>query len=172
MLSGGGESLRKSLSPLVAVFLLNAGGAVAGGALQFFDTPSGNISCLYFGSENGASGSAVVCNIRQFAPSFNASYAASAIDPIANNLDLGCVPDQLSRYGIQPNSSVGYNFCPLTDLLSPGIASGSNVKVLALQYGTVFERDGILCQSSKQGLTCKNATGHGFFLSRASQSVF
>jgi hypothetical protein len=35
-----------------------------------------------------------------------------------------------------------------------------------LRYGTAWSRDGITCASSSSGLRCKNAWGHGFFISR------
>jgi hypothetical protein len=39
-------------------------------------------------------------------------------------------------------------------------------------YGRTGEVSGISCLSSREGLECRNADGHGFFLSRARQSVF
>lgn len=39
-------------------------------------------------------------------------------------------------------------------------------------YGVSADWGGISCESSQQGLTCRNADGRGFVLSRARQSVF
>lgn len=39
-------------------------------------------------------------------------------------------------------------------------------------YGVSADWGGISCHSSRQGLECRNEQGHGFFLSRARQSVF
>nr|WP_297971004.1 DUF6636 domain-containing protein [uncultured Amaricoccus sp.] len=39
-------------------------------------------------------------------------------------------------------------------------------------YGRALDFRDIFCQSSRNGLECRNADGHGFFLSRARQSVF
>jgi hypothetical protein len=40
------------------------------------------------------------------------------------------------------------------------------------EYGVTGEFGGFTCQSSRKGLKCSNRDGHGFFLSRARQSVF
>jgi surface antigen len=42
----------------------------------------------------------------------------------------------------------------------------------AVKYGGTVKYEGIACRSSTNGLECRNADGHGFFLSRARQSVF
>jgi hypothetical protein len=39
-------------------------------------------------------------------------------------------------------------------------------------YGRTAEVPGISCRSSREGLECRNADGHGFLLSRTRQSVF
>lgn len=39
-------------------------------------------------------------------------------------------------------------------------------------YGLTSDFGGISCTSSRSGLECRNSSGHGFFLSRKSQSVF
>ena len=40
------------------------------------------------------------------------------------------------------------------------------------EYGVTGEFGGFTCQSSRKGLECRNRDGHGFFLSRARQSIF
>jgi hypothetical protein len=40
------------------------------------------------------------------------------------------------------------------------------------QYGVTGEFGRIVCRSETKGFTCRNADGHGFFLSRRSQQVF
>ena len=42
----------------------------------------------------------------------------------------------------------------------------------AVRYGGAARYDGIVCRSSTSGLECRNADGHGFFLSRGRQSAF
>ena len=39
-------------------------------------------------------------------------------------------------------------------------------------YGLTGEFGAITCTSERTGLTCRNQSGHGFFLSRAKQRVF
>lgn len=39
-------------------------------------------------------------------------------------------------------------------------------------YGVTAEFGGITCTSESTGLTCRNRSGHGFFLSRRRQSTF
>lgn len=39
-------------------------------------------------------------------------------------------------------------------------------------YGVTGEFGGFVCQSSRKGLKCSNRDGHGFFLSRARQTLF
>ena|ERR1700736_2027405 len=41
-----------------------------------------------------------------------------------------------------------------------------------LAYGRTWSWHGFSCKSERSGLTCRNRSGHGFFLSRASQRVF
>lgn len=41
-----------------------------------------------------------------------------------------------------------------------------------LRYGSVWQRAGFTCRSEQSGLTCFNAMGRGFSLSRARQEVF
>jgi hypothetical protein len=44
--------------------------------------------------------------------------------------------------------------------------------VPALAYRRSWQRAGLRCTSQPAGLTCRNAAGHGFFLSRQSQRRF
>jgi len=41
-----------------------------------------------------------------------------------------------------------------------------------LRYGTTWRRDGFTCLSRRTGLRCRNASGHGFFLSRERSYAF
>ncbi|WP_348773490.1 DUF6636 domain-containing protein [Litoreibacter halocynthiae] len=40
------------------------------------------------------------------------------------------------------------------------------------EYGVTGQFGGFTCHSSKKGLECRNLDGHGFFLSRARQTIF
>ena len=41
-----------------------------------------------------------------------------------------------------------------------------------LRYGTIWRRDGFVCVSRASGLRCRNASRHGFFLSRQRSYAF
>jgi hypothetical protein len=45
-------------------------------------------------------------------------------------------------------------------------------EVPVLRYGRTWRWRGIACTSRRAGLTCRNRSGHGFFLSRARQRIF
>jgi hypothetical protein len=45
------------------------------------------------------------------------------------------------------------------------------VEVRVLRYGRIYRGFGIRCASRKRGLTCRNRSRHGFFLSRERQRV-
>jgi hypothetical protein len=44
--------------------------------------------------------------------------------------------------------------------------------VRVLRYGTTWRRDGFTCRSRIVGLRCRNASVHGFFLSRQRSYAF
>jgi hypothetical protein len=50
--------------------------------------------------------------------------------------------------------------------------SNAPVEVRVLRYGRTYRGFGIRCASRKRGLTCRNRSRHGFFLSRDRQRVF
>ncbi len=55
------------------------------------------------------------------------------------------------------------------------LCAGDTVEVpdaRVLQYGETISRAGLSCTSRRSGMTCKNAEGHGFTVSRGGQKVF
>jgi hypothetical protein len=44
-------------------------------------------------------------------------------------------------------------------------------EVPVLRYGRTWRQNGFTCVSRRTGLTCRNRSGHGFFLSRARQRI-
>ena len=113
----------------------------------FFQTPSGNISCAIFGDGGGF----VRCDMQQLKQTF--------VDkPIDCDLDWGAV------FGIAGEGTVGEVVCHGDTLFG--------TSPMKLEYGRSVEALGFTCQSEKTGLTCKNAAGHGFALSKARQEVF
>jgi hypothetical protein len=45
-------------------------------------------------------------------------------------------------------------------------------RLATIAYGRSWSRLGFVCTSRRAGLTCRNRSGHGFFLSRESQRRF
>ncbi len=120
-----------------------------------FKSPTGNINCIYSDYDNKPE---VRCDIMQFTPSFK------TVPPGTSNEIIRCTPQKLNAFVITPNDSNGSAFCP-TDAAIDG-------EQVVLAYGQTFKRGGLLCTSETSGVTCMNAAGHGFSLSRASQKVF
>jgi hypothetical protein len=120
-----------------------------------FKSPTGNINCIYSDYDNKPE---VRCDIMQFTPSFK------TVPPGTSNEVIRCTPQKLNAFVITPNGSSGSAFCP-TDVAIDG-------EQVVLAYGQTFKRGGLLCTSETTGVTCMNAAGHGFSLSRASQKIF
>jgi hypothetical protein len=137
-----------------------------------FQTPSKNIFCIFSSSMNGAADSMVRCEINQFTPSFDASYSKTRDEDECVGGGCGCEPKRLNRYHLSSKSKFGENFCPTLDLYDPINGDIKQNEIILLNYGTIFQKDGISCISDQKGLTCTNLSGHGFFLSKAKQSIF
>ena len=120
-----------------------------------FKAPSGNINCIYSDYENKPE---VRCDISQFTPSFK------TVPPGTSNEVITCTPAKLRGFTVSPTDVQGQAFCPTDAVIDPASA--------ALAYGQIFKRGGLMCTSETSGVTCMNAAGHGFSLSRASQKVF
>ena len=67
-------------------------------------------------------------------------------------------------FSITHNGSSGQRVC------HGDTTKNDDLPVLA--YGSVWNESGFTCKSQTSGLTCTNARGHGFSLSRASQQTF
>lgn len=113
----------------------------------FFQTPSGNISCAMFGDGGGF----VRCDMQQLQQTYRQR-------PEDCDLDWGAV------FGIAAESQAGELVCHGDTLF------GTNP--MKLEYGRSVEAFGVLCTSEKTGLTCRNAAGHGFTLSKARQQLY
>ncbi len=85
---------------------------------------------------------------------------------------LNPMPPQPTSYDCQFDWGAGF-LLPQSD--SPKILcisdtiGGTNY---TLPYGETWMKSGFKCHSQRRGLTCTNATGQGFFLSRESWKVF
>lgn len=119
-----------------------------------FKTPSGDIICKF-----GADPEYLECQIRGHTmsfpntdcsnPGFDDGYPGDVfrIEVDSKRGRPGCLTDQL--YFLQMFNNVPY-----------------------LQYGDTWRESDFTCRSDKEGLTCSNSSGHGFFLSEARQTVF
>jgi hypothetical protein len=138
--------LHAKSAPAFAAFLLaamvieTAGGAAARDQVIEFATPSGNIGCVY--ARMSGSPTELRCDI-------NSGLRPKPARPKGCNLDWG---DSLA---MEKHGRV-YTVC------HGDTALGGK----PLAYGRTWRHDGFTCTSRTSGLTCKNLSGHGFFLSR------
>jgi hypothetical protein len=121
---------------------LAVSGSVQRPAFEFFHLPSGNIGCVY-----AAQGASLRCDI-------------------------------LSGLRPEPRGRCELDWTGLTLGASgrahPQCAGDTAVdrRSRILGYGRTWRRNGIVCRSATTGLTCRNRSGRGFFLSRARWRVF
>jgi hypothetical protein len=67
-------------------------------------------------------------------------------------------------FEITPNGSVGTRICVSDAVYDPSFPT--------LAYGTQWHQGGFVCKSAENGLTCTNASDHGFMLSKEVQKLF
>jgi hypothetical protein len=133
------------LAVTLAAFLAPAAMAqdVAG-----FRTPSGNIHCQYFTGDHDPTIRCDVVRISNRPP------------PRPRDCDL----DWGQACQVSSRSARGERLCYGDTVQDPSLP--------ALPYGESFSREGMTCMSGQAGVTCRNAGGHGFELSRGNQQVF
>lgn len=137
--------------PVTVLVASPAAGAVRSG---FFKLPSGNIQCGYVTvTGSRAADSSVYCAIR------------SGLKPPPPRRGPACSQSNRVSLGATGRTRTGRSICPGEDEGDAGpFAGGSAARVLA--YGTTWRGGGITCSSALKGLTCRNKSHHGFFLSR------
>ncbi|WP_372572516.1 DUF6636 domain-containing protein [Ruegeria jejuensis] len=113
-----------------------------------FETPSENIQCVV---GQGPNSSDLECRIIE-------RYGPPALPRPAS-----CASD----WG---HSFLMYDTGPVQMLCAP--LSHNRGGFDRAEYGVTGQFGGFTCHSSRKGLDCRNLDGHGFFLSRAVQSVF
>jgi hypothetical protein len=136
--------VRRAILAAAAVALAStiAGSAHAkGSAIASFRTPSGNIGCVY---SSGTGPRSLRCDI------------ASGIKPRPAR-PKGCDLDSGDSYTMNVRGRA-----ILTCHGDTAIIGDSKV----IPYGKTWSRAGFVCSSREAGLRCKNASGHGWFLSR------
>jgi hypothetical protein len=147
--SGGYDrEMRRRVLALIAA-LAGAGvpvGASATARIDYFRTPSKNISCAYF-PRQGSSPASLRCDILS-----------------------GLRPEPRGRCdGDWTGLAMG-----VAGRAGPTCAGDTVFLASArvLGYGRSWRRDGISCTSRRTGLTCTNRARRGFFLARERWRVF
>jgi hypothetical protein len=129
--------------------------SVAGARSSYFKTPSGNIVCWYdlaYPTRTGATRPLLVCAIHSGLkpkPPYTRECRAGRLDHNADRISLW--------------ASGRAEPVPCSGDAGPFVGErGARV----LGYGRTWSAGGLRCTSAITGLTCRNKSGHGFFLSR------
>ena len=136
--------MRRFVILLATALTLACVPASSASATGGFRAPSGNIGCAGYGSS-------VRCDIRQ-------TTNGRPARPRNCDLDYG------TAYGVNISSRKGYRLCVGDTVLDP--------RRPIRPYGTTWRFRSITCRIRLSGVTCTNAKGHGFFLSKARQRLF
>ena len=115
----------------------------------FFKTPSGNIVCQYLVGPSVAFGAVVACAIKS---GLKPALPREACD-IGSYASDRLILDARGPVSAPPCAS------------DPSALVGES-KARVLGYGKSWSGGGIRCTSAVAGLTCRNKSGNGFFLSR------
>lgn len=136
-------------------------------ANQGFKTPSGNIICLSGVSmQNGKEDIPMIdCRIAKVD---QWSVREASCKPVQwDRYNAFTIEHKAQRARLSCNES-DYNQIVLEQKQFGLFKNGLKV----LGYGETWSLGSISCSSDMNGLTCRNKEGHGFFLSRKSQSIF
>ncbi len=109
-----------------------------------FKSPSSNIHCQYFDGE-------LRCDIVQIS-------SAPPSRPRDCELDWG------RAFAVAADSRLGVRLCHGDTAVDDSLPT--------LRYGSTWRHGGFTCASEQSGVTCSNALGHGFSLSRNAQRLF
>jgi hypothetical protein len=130
----------------LALGLIVAGAARAE-EYTVFQAPSGNIHCLIYQDDDTAEARCDVIEI----------VLSDLPAPVDCDLDWG------QSFAVEASGRAGLA-CVGDTLVDPGNR--------VLPYGEAVSLGGIACVSAKSGMTCTNAEGHGFLVSRRRQELF
>jgi len=143
--------MKSSLLILTAVSILVAAVSAAhASTLPGFHSPTGNIKCLYVPGSGGPS--TLLCTIGR------ADYAKTLQDRCMAPNGAGV---DWHGFTLGPNRK-GMVSC------SGGILYTGRPSYVNLPYGKTWRRGVFTCTSRFAGVTCRNRTGHGLFISRQS----
>jgi hypothetical protein len=120
-----------------------------------FKTPSGNIVCGYSIAPDGSA--SLECGIK------------SGLKPPPRRIHCDAGDPNDKRVSLRETGRAAPVLCAGDPgPLLPQIDAAAKV----LAYGTTIRVGGISCASATTGLTCRNRSGHGFFLSRERWRMF
>lgn len=135
--------MKKPLFPLAVAVFAAAAGTLARAEVIEFRTPSGNIGCVY-------------ANLPPDKPKLRCDIRSGLHNPklpprgnCSTEVDFG--------QGLWINTTGSAHIVCAGD-------TALNPQAKALPYGTSFVHAGFRCDSKSIGLTCRNESGHGFFL--------
>lgn len=117
-----------------------------------FRMPSDQIHCMFVTGEGNTEPNAIECEI-------NATFIRTPVRPRPKDCEYDW--GQLFELGNDRDADL--------KCVSDSVR-GEDSAVLA--YGKSVRQGKIVCSSEQTGLTCSNAKGHGFFLSKAVQKIF
>lgn len=129
---------------MLAALIAGATFAAAQTGPAGFKSPSGNIHCQYYDGE-------IRCDIAQ---------QSAPVPPKPRDCEL----EWGQAFAVADNGRSGERLCHGDTVV--------DARLPVLAYGNVWRSGGITCASEQTGVTCTNAAGHGFSLSRAAQRLF
>lgn len=120
--------------------------------LSRFRMPSNQVHCMIVTSEGNSEPNGINCEINQ-------TFVRTPVRP----RPADCEYDWGQSFELGNDSDA--------DLVCVSDSVRSDDSPV-LDYGNSIKAGKIVCSSAESGLTCKNAKGHGFFLSRRAQKIF
>jgi len=139
---------------VAAAWLASVVTGVALTVLPGFHSPSGNIRC--FAVPLGGTGASTLrCEIKK--ASYSSTLQARCMRPDGSGVDW-------HGFELGP-AGKGAVICSGGILYNPGTQRPADAD---LPYGHTWRHAGFTCVSRVTGVTCRNAHGHGLFISRAS----
>lgn len=144
--------LTKALALACVVATMSPASHAQEPGLVGFKSPTGNIQCQLddYGVAEGREMS-IRCDLM-------------AMDNTPPRAPADCDLEWGRSYSISQSGTSGEFLC-----VGDSVNTGS---WLTLAYGDTWSQFGLTCRSQESGMTCTNAQGHGFSISRSAQKVF
>lgn len=135
--------------PASLAFAQGAGDASVAG----FKSPSANIHCQYFdgASDKPPSANVIRCDIKSIG------------NPLPRR-PKDCDLEWGQAFEMNDRAGPAQRLCYGDTVMDP--------RLPVLPYGGAWQRGGIACKSEQSGVSCVNAKGNGFELSRNAQRLF